>query len=83
MVQIARTPTQLGEALRRQRVSAGLSQSQLASMTGLRQATISKLESGSETTRIETIYAVMAALDLEMTVAARSKGTTHDVEDIF
>ena len=83
MVQIARTPTQLGEALRRQRVSAGLSQSQLASMTGLRQATISKIESGSETTRIETIYAVMAALDLEMTVAPRSKGSSQDIEDIF
>lgn len=83
MIQIARTPKQLGEALRRHRTLAGLNQSQVAAKAGLRQATISKIENGSEATKIETIYDVMAALGLEMTISPRSKSSSQDIEDIF
>lgn len=83
MTQLARTPRQLGEALRRYRTLADLSQSQLAATAGLRQATISQIEGGSGATRIETICAVLAALDLELTIAPRSKSSPKDIEDIF
>jgi HTH-type transcriptional regulator/antitoxin HipB len=83
MIQIARTPKQLGETLRRYRTLAGLNQSQVAAKAGLRQATISKIESGSEATKIETIYDVMAALGLEITISPRSKSSSQDIEDIF
>ena len=83
MIQIARTPKQLGETLRRYRTLAGLNQSQVAARAGLRQATISQIEGGSEATKIETVYSVMAALDLEMTIAPRSKSSSQDIEDIF
>lgn len=83
MTQIARTPKQLGETLRRYRTLAGLNQSQVAAKAGLRQATISKIEGGSEATKIGTLYDVMAALDLEITISPRSKSSSQDIEDIF
>lgn len=83
MAQIARTPKQLGDALRRHRTHIGLSQSQVAAKAGLRQATISQIENGHDATKIETICVLLAALDLELTVAPRSKGSPKDIEDIF
>lgn len=81
--QLARTPVQLGNALRRFRGLKDLSQAKLASLTGLRQATISQVESGYGATRLETIISLLAALDLELTVAPRTKGSSQDIEDIF
>lgn len=80
---LVRTPAQLGSALRRFRGLQGLSQAKLASLTGLRQATISQIESGHGAARIETIASLLAALDLELTVAPRTKGSSQDIEDIF
>lgn len=83
MSQIARTPKQLGEALRRYRTLANLSQTQLAAKAGLRQATISQIEGGQGATRFETLCALLAALDVELIVAPRSKSSAKDIEDIF
>ncbi|WP_294320501.1 helix-turn-helix transcriptional regulator [uncultured Sphingomonas sp.] len=83
MSQLARTPGQFGEALRRTRLSRGWSQTQLAQQAGLRQATISQIENGHGATRIDTLCAVLAALDLELTVAPRTQGSVEDIEDLF
>lgn len=65
----ARTPKQLGEALRGHRLQLGVTRTLLTQRTGVRQATISQIETGQGATRIETLCAVLAALDLELTVA--------------
>ena len=83
MTQIARTPKQIGAIIQRQRQSKNLTQLALAERIGLRQEKISKIEAGSPGTRIETICALLSALDLEITVAPRSKGSPKDIEDIF
>ena len=83
MSQIVRTPGQFGEALRRYRLSRGWSQTQLAQQVGLRQATISRIENGHDATRIDTLCAVLAVLDLELTVAPRTQGSVEDIEDLF
>ena len=83
MTSLARTPKQLGEAIRRYRQLAKLNQAQLAAKAGLRQATVSDVESGTAATRIETISKLLAALDLELTIGPRSKGFNQDIEDIF
>jgi HTH-type transcriptional regulator/antitoxin HipB len=83
MPQIARTPKQLGDAIRRHRTHTGLSQSQVAAKAGVRQATVSQIENGHGATKIETICALLAALDLELMIAPRSKGSAKDIEDIF
>lgn len=83
MSQIARSPTQLGDALRRFRMLSGISQSEVAALAGLRQATISKVESGYAAVRMETIFAILVALDLELNIDVRSKSAAQDIEDIF
>ena len=83
MDQITRTSAQLGAALRRRRKQAGLSQEVLAEKVKLRQATISRLESGDAGTKLGTLLDVLAALDLEIVVRPRSKGRPDDMQDIF
>ncbi len=83
MSYLARTPGQFGEALRRYRLSRGWSQTQLAQHVGLRQATISQIENGHAATRIDTLCAVLAALDLELTVAPRTWGSPEDIEELL
>jgi HTH-type transcriptional regulator/antitoxin HipB len=83
MDQITRTGPQLGAALRRRRKQAGLSQEALADKVKLRQATISRLESGDTGTKLATLLDVVSALDLEIVVRPRSKGRPADIEDIF
>ena len=82
MEQITRTPKQIGAALRRRRRTLSLRQSDLGSKTGLRQATISALENGEPGTQLRTLINVMAALDLEIVIRARSKAS-HGIEDLF
>lgn len=83
MTQLARTPKQLGVILRRQRRLANLTQTDLGRRVGLRQATISEIESGNGATRISTICDLLGALDLELTISRRSKSSSDDIEDIF
>jgi HTH-type transcriptional regulator/antitoxin HipB len=83
MDQITRTSPQLGAALRRRRKQAGLSQDALADRVKLRQATVSRLESGDTGTKLGTLLDVVAALDLEIVLRPRTKGRSADIEDIF
>jgi HTH-type transcriptional regulator/antitoxin HipB len=83
MDQIARTPKQIGDAIRRQRRKLGLNQTALGERTRLRQATISAVENGEPGTQIRTLCDVLAALDLELVVRPRSKAAPADIEDIF
>jgi Predicted transcriptional regulator with C-terminal CBS domains len=81
MSDLARTPKQIGTLIRRQRKRLGLSQSALGEQAGLRQETISLIETGNPATRLDTILAVLAALDLEFQIAARSR--KRDIEDLI
>ena len=81
MEQIARTPKQVGSAIRRRRRQTGLTQARLGEQTQLRQATISALESGEPGTQLRTLLDVMAALGLEIVIRERSTGP--DIEDVF
>jgi len=83
MKHLVRTPKNIGHAIRQARKEKNLTQKDLASMSGVWQETISKIETGSSGTKLETIFDLMAALDLEITVSERSKGTSDGLEDIF
>ncbi|WP_346659141.1 hypothetical protein [Bradyrhizobium sp. 191] len=41
------------------------------------------METGNPAARLETILAVLAALDLEFRIVARGKASAADIEDIF
>jgi HTH-type transcriptional regulator / antitoxin HipB len=74
MNDLARDPRQLGNLIRRARKRRAWSQGALGAKAGLRQETISLIEGGHSAARLETILAVLAALDLELRIAPRSKG---------
>ena len=82
MEQITRTEKQLGALLRRYRKSSEISQGELGSRVGKRQATVSNLEGGIGGT-LDTLFAVLNALELEIVVRPRSKGKTTRLGDIF
>jgi HTH-type transcriptional regulator/antitoxin HipB len=81
MEQLVRSIDQIGNAVRRRRKLAKLSQNQLCERSGLRQATISDLEAGDSNARLSTLMIVLAALDLELVVRDRTIGPK--IEDIF
>lgn len=83
MNDLARTPRQIGTIIQRARKKRGWTQVQLAERAGLRQATISMIETGQNPAKLETILAVLAALDLELRIGARSKGHERDIEALF
>jgi HTH-type transcriptional regulator/antitoxin HipB len=83
MTDLARNPKQIGSLIRRARRQQGWSQTQLGEKAGLRQETISLIETGNPATKLETILAVLAALDLEFRIGPRSKGGAAVIEDIF
>lgn len=83
MTDLARTPKHIGNLIRRTRKKLGLSQAELGDKAGFRQETISLIETGNPATRLETILAVLAALDLEFRIMPRSKGDGTMIEDIF
>ncbi len=83
MTDLARTPAQLGNLIRRARKKQGLNQSQLGERAGLRQETVSLIETGHPAARLDTLLAILAALDLEFRITGRSKGSASDIADIF
>jgi HTH-type transcriptional regulator/antitoxin HipB len=82
METIARTPLQLGNSIRERRRKLGLTQEQLAEKVGVRQRTISDVESAGAA-RIDTLLRMLVALDLELLVRPRTKGSASDIEAIF
>jgi HTH-type transcriptional regulator / antitoxin HipB len=83
MNQIARTPKQIGSALRRRRRRLDLNQTKLGEQTKLRQATISAVEAGEPRMQLRTLCAIMAALDLEFVIRPRTKGAADEIEEVF
>ena len=83
MSDLARTPKQIGTIIQRARKKMGWNQTQLGEKAGLRQETISLIETGNPAAKLETILAVLAALDLEFRITPRSKAQAADIEDIF
>jgi len=53
----------------------------LGQRSGLRQATVSLIETGNPAARIDTVLALLAALDLEFQVAPRTKQSSSDIGD--
>lgn len=83
MSNIARSPKQIGTLIRNTRRAHEMTQTDLGHKTSLRQGTISKIENGEGSVRIDTLCDVLAALGLEMSFSERSRGEAQDIEDIF
>lgn len=62
----------LANALRNERKKRKLSQSKTAETMGLKQSTVSEFENHPDGTRLETLFKLLAALDLELQIAPRN-----------
>lgn len=74
MRELARDAKQIGNLIREVRKRKALSQRQLASTAGVRQASISAIENGSPNTKLQTLLIVLSTLGLELQIASRSTG---------
>lgn len=83
MGRLARSPKQIGSALRRYRRAQKKSQSELGKRAGVRQGTISLVENGSEGVKLSTVMDILRALDLELVIQERTKGSPQDIEEMF
>ena len=83
MTELARTPKQIGTIIQRARKRRGWTQAELATRSGLRQATISTIETGGATTKLNSLLAILAALDLEFLIGPRTKSDASEIEDMF
>ena len=81
--QIARSEKQLGAILRRLRKQADMTQAELGEKIHLRQGTISRLEAGEPAIQLRTLMAALTALELELVIRARSKGSGDEIEELF
>jgi HTH-type transcriptional regulator / antitoxin HipB len=82
MHQIVRLPRQLGAIVQSERLRLGLTQTDLADLTGTQQKTISAIENGSEGTKLGTLLSVIARLGLDMQIVPRRRAG-KSIEDVF
>ncbi|MBA3864336.1 MAG: transcriptional regulator [Erythrobacter sp.] len=81
MDQLVRLPRQLGAVTQSARVRQGMTQSELAGISGTQQKTISGIENGSVGVKLGTLLRVIASLDLDIKIGPRERGPS--IEDVF
>ena len=64
---------QIAEQVAQRRVALGLSQKELAHLTGTTQSAIARLERGGRPPRIDTLLRIAEALDCELSVRLEPK----------
>lgn len=75
------SPSLLAAAVRDQRKLSKLTQSEAAKQVGIKQTTVSDFELRPESTKLETLFKLLAALDLELHVVKR--GSTLDDSKVW
>jgi len=81
MDQIVFSPKSLGSALKRQRKIKKLSQNEAGASFRLDQTTVSSIEQGAPGTRLETLFRMLAALDLEMIIKPKKNTSDQNGEN--
>jgi transcriptional regulator with XRE-family HTH domain len=66
---------QIAEQVADQRKAHGLSQKELAELTGTTQSAIARLESGGRPPRIDTLLGIAEALDCDLTVELKPRSS--------
>lgn len=75
MEQLVYSPKSLGSAIKRQRKAKDLNQADAGGLVNINQTTLSSIENGAAGTRLETLFRILGALDLEMVIRTKpSKG---------
>ena len=75
------SPALLAAAVRDQRKISKLTQAEAAKLVGIKQTTVSDFELRPESTKLETLFKLLSALDLELHVVKR--GSTLDDNKVW
>ncbi|MCH8538708.1 MAG: helix-turn-helix domain-containing protein [Alkalimonas sp.] len=67
--------------LRDERRRRALSQAKVGNLVGLRQGTVSKFESMPKKVQLDTLFRLLSALDLELSVKPKGKSTEDAYSD--
>jgi transcriptional regulator with XRE-family HTH domain len=70
----------IAEQVATQRKARGLSQAELAELTGTTQSAVARLESGGRPPRIDTLLRIAEALDCELIVELRPRTRTKGAQ---
>lgn len=73
MKQLIHSSKSLGLAIKRQRKTKNLSQKNAGKTLSIEQSTFSSIERGAPGTRLETLFRVLAALDLEIVIQSKEE----------
>lgn len=65
------SPQALADALQQARKHKGQTQSAIGELAGIKQSTVSGFETAPENARVETLFKLLSALDLELVLNAR------------
>jgi HTH-type transcriptional regulator/antitoxin HipB len=68
-----RSAQDIGPLVRFLRKSENLTQEQLSKITGIKQQTISAIESGTQEASLKTIFTLLSTLNLELAVRPRKQ----------
>lgn len=68
-----RSPTELALQIIRQRKKLKLSQTEVGKRVGLKQKTISAFENKPEGTKLETLFQILSAVNLDMNVTPKDE----------
>ena len=83
MIQKISSPENLGQALRAERKRKGMTQKVVGHSVGMEQHTISKIEKGNPGTELNTLFRLLAALDLELNIQPRQKPAIESTGDTW
>ena len=77
------SPETLGAVLRQERKKKQMSQTAVGRTVGIDQPTMSRVEKGNPGTELGTLFRLLAALDLELTVQERRRPSDHPKGDTW
>ncbi|RUO35914.1 transcriptional regulator [Aliidiomarina shirensis] len=74
-------PKALSNYIRDKRRTRGLSQAKVGDLVGLRQGTVSKFESMPEKMQLDTLFRLLSALELELSVKPKNSDDLKNSSD--
>ena len=78
MTTLIRSPRALGNMIQRERKQRRWSQTELGERTGMRQSAISMIEKGQAALKLDTLLTIVAALDLDIQIGPRARGSIEE-----
>lgn len=73
---------QLSNYLKDVRITQKLSQGKVANKVGIRQDTVSSFEQHPDSTKLETFFKILSALNLELTVTPRNATAANNEDTV-